>query len=77
MVKPYHRCIRFEKKPFNSSAFRNADLDLVVSKLTGPLPQAEQAKLWKEYQQILATNSHEPFCITTPNSRDSTSEWRM
>ncbi len=45
MVKSHHLCIIFEKKPFNSSAFRNADLDRVVARLTGPLPPAEQAKL--------------------------------
>jgi peptide/nickel transport system substrate-binding protein len=51
----------FEKKPFNSSAFQNTDLDRVVAKLTGPLPQAEQAKLWKEYQQILANEQPRTF----------------
>jgi peptide/nickel transport system substrate-binding protein len=61
MVKSYHRCIRFEKKPFNSSAFQNAELDQVIAKLTGPLPQAEQTKLWKEYQQILAEEQPRAF----------------
>lgn len=61
MVKSYHLCIRFEQKPFNSSAFQNAELDRVVAKLTGPLPQAEQLKLWKEYQQILANEQPRTF----------------
>ncbi|MGC8774972.1 MAG: ABC transporter substrate-binding protein [Chlorobaculum sp.] len=51
----------FEKKPFNSSAFQNAELDRVVAKLTGPLPKAEQLKLWKEYQQILANEQPRTF----------------
>ncbi|WP_164927028.1 peptide-binding protein [Chlorobaculum tepidum] len=51
----------FEKKPFNSSAFQNAELDRVVARLTGPLPQTEQAKLWKEYQQILANEQPRTF----------------
>jgi len=51
----------FEKKPFNSSAFQNADLDRVVARLTGPLPQAEQAKLWKEYQRILSNEQPRTF----------------
>ena len=51
----------FEKKPFNSSAFQNPDLDLIVAKLTGPLPPAEQAKLWKEYQRILTEEQPRTF----------------
>jgi peptide/nickel transport system substrate-binding protein len=51
----------FEKKPFNSSAFQNPQLDKVVSKLTGPLPEAEQKKLWKEYQQILSNEQPRTF----------------
>jgi peptide/nickel transport system substrate-binding protein len=43
----------FARKPFNSSAFQNARLDGVVSRLTGPLPKEEEAGLWKTYQQIL------------------------
>ena len=51
----------FEKKPFNSSALQKPDLDRVVAKLTGPLPPVEQAKLWKEYQQILANEQPRTF----------------
>jgi peptide/nickel transport system substrate-binding protein len=51
----------FEKKPFNSSAFQNAQLDKVVSKLTGPLPEAEQKKLWQEYQRILSNEQPRTF----------------
>jgi peptide/nickel transport system substrate-binding protein len=51
----------FEKKPFNSSAFQNADLDRIVARLTGPLPQAEQSKLWKEYQRILSNEQPRTF----------------
>ena len=51
----------FEKKPFNSSAFKNAQLDKVVSQLTGPLPETEQKKLWKQYQQILANEQPRTF----------------
>ncbi len=51
----------FEKKPFNSSAFQNTELDRVVAKLTGPLPKAEQLKLWKKYQQILAKEQPRTF----------------
>jgi peptide/nickel transport system substrate-binding protein len=51
----------FEKKPFNSCAFQNRQLDEVVSKLTGPLPQSEQTKLWKEYQQILSDEQPRTF----------------
>ncbi|WP_167599340.1 peptide-binding protein [Chlorobaculum sp. 24CR] len=51
----------FEKKPFNSSAFQNAQLDKVVSQLTGPLPEAEQKKLWQEYQRILVEEQPRTF----------------
>ena len=51
----------FEKKPFNSSAFQNAQLDKVVSQLTGPLPETEQKKLWKEYQRILSNEQPRTF----------------
>jgi peptide/nickel transport system substrate-binding protein len=51
----------FEKKPFNSSAFQNAELDQIVAKLTGPLPQIEQTKLWKQYQRILSEEQPRTF----------------
>lgn len=51
----------FAKKPFNSSAFQNRRLDEVVSELSGPLPEAEQKKLWKEYQQILSQEQPRTF----------------
>lgn len=43
----------FQSHPFNSSAFRSARLDAIVSELTGPLPRDREQELWKNYQQIL------------------------
>jgi peptide/nickel transport system substrate-binding protein len=43
----------FERRPFNSSAFRNTELDGVIAELCGPLPEERKLQLWKRYQQIL------------------------
>jgi peptide/nickel transport system substrate-binding protein len=43
----------FEKRPFNSSAFRSSELDAVIDKLSKPVQEGEAAALWKEYQKIL------------------------
>ena len=43
----------FENRPFNSSAFQNAELDRVISRLSTPLPESENFRLWKQYQKIL------------------------
>ena len=43
----------FENRPFNSSAFQNQALDLVISRLSTPLPESESLALWKKYQKIL------------------------
>jgi peptide/nickel transport system substrate-binding protein len=40
---------------------KSGRLDKVASQLTGPLPKTEQAKLWKEYQQILAEEQPRTF----------------
>ncbi len=48
----------FANRPFNSSAFRNAELDRVIAELSGPLDGTRQATLWKTYQQIL--NDEQP-----------------
>ncbi|NTW57017.1 MAG: ABC transporter substrate-binding protein [Chlorobiaceae bacterium] len=43
----------FEHRPFNSSAFRNGELDNVIAELSGPLPDEKKKELWKRYQKIL------------------------
>ncbi|NTU97199.1 MAG: ABC transporter substrate-binding protein [Chlorobiaceae bacterium] len=43
----------FERRPFNSSAFRNTELDGVIALLSGPVPEERKRLLWKRYQQIL------------------------
>jgi len=43
----------FENRPFNSSAFQNQALDLVINRLNTPLPESESLALWKQYQKIL------------------------
>lgn len=40
---------------------KSGRLDKVVSQLTGTLPKTEQAKLWKEYQRILAEEQPRTF----------------
>ncbi|MGB8247801.1 MAG: ABC transporter substrate-binding protein, partial [Chlorobium sp.] len=48
----------FVNRPFNSSAFRNPELDRVIGELSRPLESGRQAALWKNYQQIL--NDEQP-----------------
>ncbi|MCF8216606.1 MAG: peptide-binding protein [Chlorobium sp.] len=48
----------FTNRPFNSSAFRNAELDRVIAELSSPLDNNRQAVLWKTYQKIL--NDEQP-----------------
>jgi peptide/nickel transport system substrate-binding protein len=48
----------FTNRPFNSSAFRNAELDQVIAELSSPLDNNRQAVLWKTYQKIL--NDEQP-----------------
>ncbi len=43
----------FENRPFNSSAFRHAELDSVIGKLSSPLSEDESLELWQRYQAIL------------------------
>lgn len=43
----------FENRPFNSSAFRHAELDRVIDRLSTPLPEKENLALWNKYQKIL------------------------
>ncbi len=43
----------FAKRPFNSSAFTNKELDGVISELQRPLPEERKILLWKRYQKIL------------------------
>jgi peptide/nickel transport system substrate-binding protein len=43
----------FAQRPFNSSAFQNAQLDTVIEELGKPLDSARETALWKTYQQIL------------------------
>ncbi len=51
----------FDKHPFNSSAFQSTELDSIVSKLTGPLPKAQEAEFWKTYQRILCEQQPRTF----------------
>ncbi|MBN1278411.1 MAG: peptide-binding protein [Chlorobiaceae bacterium] len=48
----------FTNRSFNSSAFRNAELDRVIAELSSPLDNNRQAVLWKTYQKIL--NDEQP-----------------
>lgn len=43
----------FENRPFNSSAFRNTELDSVIARLSGPQPQQQRLDDWLRYQEIL------------------------
>ncbi|NTW11655.1 MAG: ABC transporter substrate-binding protein, partial [Chlorobiaceae bacterium] len=43
----------FERRPFNSSAFQNRELDGVIAELSGPIPETRKQQLWKSYQKIL------------------------
>ncbi|MBM3161994.1 MAG: ABC transporter substrate-binding protein [Chlorobi bacterium] len=48
----------FQNRPFNSSAFRNAELDQVTADLGKPLAGSRKAALWNRYQEIL--NDEQP-----------------
>ncbi|KUL28577.1 ABC transporter substrate-binding protein [Chlorobium limicola] len=48
----------FANRPFNSSAFRNPELDRVIDALSRPVTGEEKTALWKTYQQIL--NDEQP-----------------
>ncbi len=43
----------FAKHTFNSSAFQNSELDIIISELNHPLPEERKLLLWKNYQKIL------------------------
>jgi peptide/nickel transport system substrate-binding protein len=43
----------FEKRPFNSSAFRNSELDGIIAQLSSPLQKGSEVALWKNFQKIL------------------------
>lgn len=51
----------FERRPFNSAAFRNSELDTVISDLGAPLPEENKLQLWKRYQQILHNEQPRTF----------------
>lgn len=51
----------FERRPFNSAAFRNSELDTVISDLGAPLPEERKLQLWKRYQQILHNEQPRTF----------------
>jgi peptide/nickel transport system substrate-binding protein len=43
----------FERRPFNSSAFQDRELDAVIADLSAPIPEEKKLLLWKHYQKIL------------------------
>jgi peptide/nickel transport system substrate-binding protein len=43
----------FARRPFNSSAFQNKELDTIIAELSSPLPKERSVALWKRYQKIL------------------------
>jgi peptide/nickel transport system substrate-binding protein len=43
----------FARRPFNSSAFQNKELDTIIAELSRPLPKDRNQTLWKSYQKIL------------------------
>ena len=43
----------FARRPFNSSAFQNKELDTIIAELSSPLPKERSLALWKSYQKIL------------------------
>ena len=43
----------FARRPFNSSAFQNRELDTIIAELSRPLPPERSIALWKSYQKIL------------------------
>ena len=43
----------FARRPFNSSAFQNKELDTIIAELSRPLPPNRSLALWKSYQKIL------------------------
>lgn len=48
----------FANRTFNSSAFRNSELDRVIAELSAPVENSRKILLWKTYQQIL--NDEQP-----------------
>ncbi len=43
----------FARRPFNSAAFQNKELDTIIAELSRPLPPERSLVLWKSYQKIL------------------------
>lgn len=43
----------FKNRPFNSSAFQNAELDRVIARLSTPQSETERLRDWRRYQEIL------------------------
>jgi len=43
----------FARRPFNSAAFQNRELDTIIAELSRPLPPERSTALWKSYQKIL------------------------
>jgi len=43
----------FARRPFNSSAFQNKELDTIIAELSRPLTPERSIALWKSYQKIL------------------------
>ncbi len=43
----------FARRPFNSPAFQNRELDTIIAELSSPLPPERSLALWKSYQKIL------------------------